>query len=84
MSSDEKKLMWIKIKRLIHRKMRKMNTLFEKIRFKINGINYGNKLYIDGKVIINNENEICIGDSVVINSSPRANLAGGEHIDSSW
>lgn len=69
--------MWIKIKRLIHRKMRKMNTLFEKIRFKINGINYGDKLYIDGKVIINNENEICIGDSVVINSSPRANLAGG-------
>lgn len=36
-----KKLMWIKIKRLIHRKMRKMNTLSEKIRFKINGINYG-------------------------------------------
>ena len=73
-----KKIMWIQIKRRVHRCIRKMNTMFEKVRFRLNGITFGRKLYVDGKVLISNENEIKIGNSVVINSSLKANLAGGE------
>ena len=72
-----KKIMWIQIKRRVHRCIRKMNTMFEKVRFRLNGITFGRKLYVDGKVLISNENEIKIGNSVVINSSLKANLAGG-------
>lgn len=72
-----KKIMWIQIKRRMHRSIRKINTMFEKVSFRLNGITFGRGLYVDGKVLISNENEIKIGNSVVINSSLKANLAGG-------